>query len=42
MRYGSVYVQQEEFAYAEQVLQRQEEQLHRRAKECGVCASARF
>jgi len=35
MRYGSAYVQQEECAYAEQVRERQERQLHRRAKELG-------
>ena len=35
MRYGSAYVQKEECAYAAQVRERQEKQLHRRAKELG-------
>ena len=35
MRYGEAYVKQEEAAYAEQVRQRTEKQLHRRAKELG-------
>jgi len=35
MRYGEAYVKQEEAAYAEQVRQRTEKQLHRRAKEMG-------
>ncbi len=35
MRYGVAYVKREESAYAEQVRQRQEKQLHRRAKELG-------
>jgi transposase len=35
MRYGLAYVQQEEAAYAEQVRQRLEKQLHRRARELG-------
>jgi transposase len=35
MRHGAAYVQQEETAYAEQVRQRLEKQLHRRAKELG-------
>jgi len=35
LRYGVAYMKQEEAAYAEQVRQRQEKQLHRRAKELG-------
>ena len=35
MRYGAAYVKREESAYAEQVRERQEKQLHRRAKELG-------
>jgi hypothetical protein len=35
LRYGVAYMQQEEAAYAEQVRQRQEKQLQRRAKELG-------
>ncbi len=35
MRFGQAYVQQEEAAYAEQVRQRLEKQLHRRARELG-------
>ena len=35
LRYGVAYMQQEEAAFAEQVRQRQEKQLHRRAKELG-------
>jgi transposase len=35
LRYGVAYMQQEEAAYAEQVRQRQEKQLRRRAKELG-------
>jgi len=35
MRYGAAYVKREEAAYAEQVRERQEKQLHRRAKELG-------
>ena len=35
LRYGLAYMQQEEAAYAEQVRQRQERQLQRRAKELG-------
>jgi transposase len=35
LRYGLAYVKQEEAAYAEQVRQRQEKQLQRRAKELG-------
>ena len=35
LRYGLAYMQQEEAAYAEQVRQRQEKQLQRRAKELG-------
>ncbi len=35
MRYGVAYVKREEAAYAEQVRERQEKQLHRRAKELG-------
>jgi transposase len=35
LRYGGAYMQQEEAAFAEQVRQRQEKQLHRRAKELG-------
>ena len=35
MRYGVAYVQREEEAYAAQVRQRLERQLHRRAKELG-------
>ena len=35
MRYGVAYVQREEAAYAEQVRERQERQLQRRAKELG-------
>ena len=33
MRYGAAYVKREEAAYAEQVRERQEKQLQRRAKE---------
>jgi hypothetical protein len=35
LRYGVAYMQQAEAAYAEQVRQRQEKQLQRRAKELG-------
>ena len=35
MRYGVAYVKQTEEAYAEQVRERLEKQLHRRAKELG-------
>jgi hypothetical protein len=35
LRYGAAYMKQEEAAYAEQVRQRQEKQLQRRAKELG-------
>jgi hypothetical protein len=35
MRFGLVYMRQEEAAYAEQVRARLEKQLHRRAKELG-------
>jgi hypothetical protein len=35
LRYGAAYVKQTEDAYAEQVRQRQEKQLQRRAKELG-------
>jgi transposase len=35
MRHGQAYVQQQEAAYAEQVRQRLEKQLHRRARELG-------
>src|SRR5262249_47595651 len=35
MRYGVAYMRQEESAYAEQVRERLEKQLHRRAKELG-------
>ena len=35
MRYGLVYMKQSEAAYAEQVRQRLEKQLHRRATELG-------
>jgi transposase len=35
LRHGVAYMKQEEAAYAEQVRQRQEKQLHRRAKELG-------
>ena len=35
MRYGMAYVRQEEAAYAEQVRERLEKQLHRRARELG-------
>ena len=35
MRQGETYVKQEEAAYAEQVRQRQEKQLRRRARELG-------
>ena len=35
MRYGAAYMKREEAAYAEQVRDRQEKQLHRRAKELG-------
>ena len=35
MRYGLAYSKQEEAAYAEQVRQRLEKQLHRRARELG-------
>jgi transposase len=35
MRYGAAYVRKEEAAYAEQVRERQEKQLYRRAKELG-------
>jgi hypothetical protein len=35
MRYGMAYVRQTEEAYVEQVRQRLEKQLHRRAKELG-------
>jgi hypothetical protein len=35
MRHGEAYVQQEEAAYAQQVRERQEKQLHRRARELG-------
>jgi hypothetical protein len=35
MRYGVEYVQREESAYADQVRERLEKQLHRRAKELG-------
>jgi len=35
MRYGAAYVRKEEAAYAEQVRERQEKPLHRRAKELG-------
>ena len=35
MRYGEAYMKQEESAYAEQVRQRQEKSLRRRAKEMG-------
>ena len=35
MRHGVAYMRQEEAAYAEQVRERLEKQLHRRAKELG-------
>lgn len=35
MRYGEAYVKETEQAYAEEVRQRLEKQLHRRAKELG-------
>ena len=35
MRHGETYVKQEEAAYADQVRQRQEKQLRRRARELG-------
>ena len=35
MRYGVAYMRQEEAAYAEQVRERLEKQLHRRARELG-------
>jgi hypothetical protein len=35
MRYGEAYVRQEEEKYAEQVRERLEKQLHRRARELG-------
>ena len=35
MRYGAAYLRKEEAAYAEQVRERQEKQLYRRAKELG-------
>ena len=35
MRHGEAYVQQEEAAYAQQVRERLEKQLHRRARELG-------
>ena len=35
LRYGVAYMKQEEAAFAEQVRQRQEKQLHRRAKALG-------
>ena len=35
MRYGAAYMKREEAAYAEEVRERQEKQLYRRAKELG-------
>ena len=35
LRYGEAYVNQEEAAYAQQVRERLEKQLHRRARELG-------
>jgi hypothetical protein len=41
LRYGLAYVKPEEAAYAEQVRQRQEKQLQRRAKELGYALTKR-
>jgi hypothetical protein len=35
MRHGEAYVKEEEAAYAQEVRERQEKQLHRRARELG-------